>query len=146
MSKLYVDELHPKTNGLYVKTPNRIIWKLGYDSNTQREGTLLFNHTFQLVNATYDSSTGEVTVPVDGLYLCTYMSNNDNTNKYFTLNGSATLYETHGTTNQWHNGSDSNTMVEPILCSANDKIGCYMGTDGSGTYGFNTLFTGVYLG
>ena len=143
MSKIYVDEIRPKTAGSYVQTPNRIIWRLSYSSNTQYEGDLVFDSQLQLVGATYNSSTGKIIVPVDGIYLCTFMSNNDNTFKHFTLNGSTTL---GASGSMWHNGSDSNTHVEPILCEAGDEIGCYMGTAGSGTYGFNTLFTGVFLG
>ena len=120
----------------------QVFWVLGYNSNSQVEGTLVFDNQYKMINCSYNASTGEVTVPVAGIYMCTFTSNNDNAYKHFNVNGS----NPYSSFSQWHNGADSNTLVVPLQLSANDVVTAYMHTAGGGTYGSNTLFTGTFLG
>ena len=120
----------------------QVFWVLGYNGNSQVEGTLVFDNQYKMINCTYNASTGEVTVPMAGIYMCTFTSNNDNAYKHFKVNGS----NPYSSFSQWHNGADSNTLVVPLQLSANDVVTAYMHTAGGGTYGSNTLFTGTFLG
>lgn len=75
MSKLYVDELHPKTTGGQVLTPNKIAFRAtGTESYTsysagatisyyKTSGTGYFNK-----GSHYNTTTYEFTAPVAGLY------------------------------------------------------------------------------
>jgi len=124
-----------------VNHPAKPFWVLGLSTNAQVEGTLAFDVVHKLRNATHNS--GAITILTAGVYLCTFASNNDNTYKHFNINGSNPYASTF---TQWHNGADSNTLVTPLELSVNDVVTCYMGTAGGGTYGHNTLFSGVLIG
>ena len=69
MSKLYVDELHPKTTGGQVTIPNKIAFKAHgnnaayVDTSPVPFPSVQFNY-----GGGYNSSTYEFTVPVAGLY------------------------------------------------------------------------------
>ena len=81
----------------------QVFWVLGYNGNSQVEGTLVFDNQYKMINCTYNASTGEVTVPMAGIYMCTFTSNNDNAYKHFNVNGS----NPYSSFSQWHNGADS---------------------------------------
>jgi len=127
-------------NNATVSFPNKPFWVLGFSSNSQVEGTLAFDQQHKLRGVTNNS--GAITIITAGIYLCTFTSNNDNTYKHFNINGS----NPYGSFSHWHNGSDANTLVTPLELSANDVVTCYMHTAGGGTYGHNTLFSGVLIG
>lgn len=140
MSKIFVDTIEPKTSGGTVTIPNKPIWVLGFSSNSQVEGTLAFDQVHKLRGVTNNS--GAITITTAGVYLCTFSSNNDNAYKHFSINGS----NPYGSFSHWHNGSDANTLTAPLELSVNDIVTCYMHTAGGGTYGHNTLFSGVLIG
>ena len=81
MSKLYVDELHPKTSGSAVKRPNLPAWRLvavhadrtssdAYDVvwNTATDSATTNNRRFVLGGCTHESNGYDMTVPVEGIY------------------------------------------------------------------------------
>ena len=140
MSTLAVDSIEPQTSGIAVTIPNNPTWVLGYVNNSQYEGTLAFDKEYIVTGVT--NSSGSITIITGGMYLCTFSSNNDNTYKHFSVNGS----NPYSSFSHWHNGSDANTLVTPLNLNANDVVTAYMYTDGGGTYGHNTLFTGVLIG
>ena len=140
MSKIFVDTIEPKTSGGTVTIPNKPIWVLGFSSNSQVEVTLAFDQVHKLRGVTNNS--GAITITTAGVYLCTFTSNNDNSSKYFNVNGS-NPYSPFG---HWHNGSDANTLTAPLELSANDVVTAFMATNGGGTFGHNSLFTGVLIG
>ena len=120
----------------------QVFWVLGFSNNNQREGTMVFDTQHKMVNCSYNTSTGQVTVPVAGIYLCTFTTNANDASKFIYVNGS----NPYNPINHWHNGSDANTFVIPLQLSANDIVTAHLNTDGNGTYGSNTAFTGTYLG
>ena len=120
----------------------QVFWVLGFANNNQREGTMVFDTQHKMINCTYNGSTGEVTVPVAGIYLCTFTTNANDASKFFKVNGT----HVYSPINHWHNGSDANTLVLPLQLAANDVVVAHLNTDGSGTYGSNTAFTGTFLG
>jgi hypothetical protein len=70
MSKIYVDEIHPKTSGgditvnrkLYNWFANRTAGDVGVNTD------IVFNNVIADPDSVYNSSTGIVTIPVTGLY------------------------------------------------------------------------------
>jgi hypothetical protein len=76
MSKLYVDEIRPKTDGNQVIMPERPFIKLkgNLASEATTHGTTEIYTNWDVEDSkdiTWNSSNGRITVPVDGLYLLT---------------------------------------------------------------------------
>tara|TARA_R100001594_G_scaffold115012_1_gene149867 strand:- start:15063 stop:15515 length:453 start_codon:yes stop_codon:yes gene_type:complete len=127
-------------NGV-VSQPAKPYWVLGVTSSGQVEGDIAFDNEHAVRGVTH--SGGNITILTAGLYLCTFMTNADGTAtyKYIRKNGT----QMYNPMTQWHNGADSNTLILPIDCAVNDVLDCYHHTAGNGTWGHNTLFTGVLL-
>ena len=95
MSKLYVDELHPKTSGKQVTRPELPAFFARNSSHTyisaaqivvynDVSGTGCFNQ-----GGHYDTSTGKFTAPVDGIYSFAaqfYSNNQVSANMYIEVN------------------------------------------------------------
>ena len=120
----------------------QVFWVLGFANNNQREGTMIFDTQHKMVGCSYNGSTGQVTVPLAGIYLCTFTTNANDASKFIYVNGS----NPYSPINHWHNGNDANTLVLPLQLAANDVVTAHLNTDGNGTYGSNTAFTGTFLG
>ena len=66
----------------------QVFWVLGFVNNNQREGTMIFDNQHKMINCSYNGSTGEVTVPLAGIYLCTFTTNANDASKFIYVNGS----------------------------------------------------------
>ena len=76
------------TSAMTVDTTGRMLkgvqvfWVLGFADNSQREGTMVFDTQHKMVGCSYNGSTGQVTVPVAGIYLCTFTTNANDASKF----------------------------------------------------------------
>ena len=70
MSKLYVDELHPKTSGGAVLMPNKPAFQARGNSNNYIQTTPIpFPSVDFNIGGHYNSSTYKFTCPIDGIYM-----------------------------------------------------------------------------
>ena len=142
MSKLYVDEIHPKTTGGQVTMPSPPAFRAGNNANYSHTGNNLvqFNQVsgvqFYNQGGHYSGSTYKFTAPVDGLYSFTALvlwmnlSNliNMNDSLRFLLNDTTELaygwrraHYNSGSTGS--GGYNSDFMSDQYLLSAGDTIG-----------------------
>lgn len=75
MSKLYVDELHPKTASSAVLIPNKPLASVSLSSsmaaNVTTYPTIIFNQIDLDVGGNYNSGNGVFTCPISGIYQVT---------------------------------------------------------------------------
>lgn len=69
MSKLYVDEIHPKTGGKHIRFPERPVFHAYNLAVTGAGIDLKFTSVSLNKGNCYSSSTGKFTAPVDGVYV-----------------------------------------------------------------------------
>jgi len=75
MSKIYVDEIHPKTSGSHVLMPGRVAFLASFtgtsvaitDIGASLQQVIFDRHIVNVGNC-YNTSTGYFTAPVDGVY------------------------------------------------------------------------------
>ena len=75
MSKIYVDELHPKTSGKYIVMPEKPAFSVGITASITHTSSstspIPYNKTDDVFfnrGSHYDTSTYKFTAPVDGVY------------------------------------------------------------------------------
>ena len=125
MSKLYVDEIQPKTTGGVITfQPNRPAFMARRTSN-QSSGIVIFDTAMINKGSHYNTSDGKFTAPIDGLYSFSsvILSNKDGTDGYFTLaiyvNG-ASYAQMQGYSYVDNDFSSSITVIADL--SANDYV------------------------
>ena len=107
MSKLYVDELHPKTSGKQITFPAKPAFSATLSSDFSFSDAtwskVIFNNTEFDIASNFNTSTGAFIAPVDGIYhfdfflsfnTATQTSSSDYAFGAFYLNGSAKKYIT----------------------------------------------------
>ena len=75
MSKIYVDEIHPKTSGSHVLMPGRVAFLASFQSSGVALSNvgpdaeqIVFNRAVINIGNCYNTSTGYFTAPVGGVY------------------------------------------------------------------------------
>ena len=76
MSKLYVDQIRPKTSGSAVRFPELPCASVGLSTANTKDtsnpytstGTIIFDQVFVNQGSVYNTSNGRFTAPVDGIY------------------------------------------------------------------------------
>ena len=150
MSKLYVNEIHPKTAGGAVIMPA----KPAFNVYNNAGGFDITNATFPLnaarvnVGGYFNLSTSTFTAPVSGTYFFSFrsMTNDQNTRVMLYINGSnaeTLAYEDGGGTD-WHptNGDTIRSL------SVNDTVHIHIGFGSAGTMHGNeyNAFCGYLIG
>ena len=69
MSKLYVNEIHPKTDGEHIRFPERPVFHAYNLAVTAANIDLKFTSVTINKGNCYSSDTGKFTAPVDGVYV-----------------------------------------------------------------------------
>jgi hypothetical protein len=144
MSKLYVDEIHPKTTGSAVLMPNKPLASVSRSSdmaaNVTTYPTIIFNQIDLDVGGNYDSSNGVFTCPISGIYQVTCFGMDSTSGAagalYLRLEKNGVNYGSdcgsYSSANS-HAGASGTWMIQ---CSVNDTLEIsYYATSGvTGTY------------
>jgi len=160
MSKLFVDELRPKTNGNQVLMPDRPAFGVRQLSNTSSSGgtdtantVLKFNDVMYNIGNHYDASTGVFTCPVAGSYFFSFNglynnAQNQSGAAFIRLNGSGSS-SSGEKYRAYHFGSGSNYIQSStsgvIVCAANDTVDIFSEIVGW-HIGKETAFSGYLIG
>jgi len=150
MSKLYVDEIHPKTAGGTITTtglePPLIHFYAQRDAgNVSANQVVVFNNAYQNAGNAYDTSTGIFTAPVSGLYWFgnTVLKNGGDCDVEIWIDGSPKVGKHSSRASNTH---DSTSWSGVFYLNANQNIKCVVsaGTVHSGN--FWSTFTGYLIG
>ena len=164
MSKIYVDEIHPKTTGKQVLMPEKpmfLLKKTAGDARTVQDSW----QTIDFDEATYDVgnncsvSNNTFTVPVDGYYQLNYNMRVDNMgSSYFitavSVNDNFTdreevyhgLYSISGSPNSGIYMTMQNTMLAKLYAGDVLRLKYYSDSDTSYTIQAQTTFSGFLVG
>jgi len=169
MSKLYVDEIRPKTSGSQVVMPERPAFHAYPSASTtlldgNDHQVLPFNATNFNIGGHFSTSTHVFTCPVDGLYFFSLTARLD----LMTSGGYArgVIFNGDNTvTDPWHtanlgnvlltiSGGNHSTDYETLVCSgllqcsANDTVTAMGGHNSDGNVGltYESQFTGFLVG
>ena len=147
MSKLYVDELHPKTTGGQIIMPSKPAFRVSHGTSgswisaggNNVDKTLEFNTASVNVGGHWNTSTHDFTVPIAGTYFfyaqAYFNSNNDNRElrikRHFAAGGTDRV---HTIINAMESGHDQTVTVSDIYTlAAGDKVDFCFRAASSGT-------------
>ena len=166
MSKLYVDELHPKTSGSVAQRATSTVpaWRLNFDqqdslSTGTQAATIstgvdaLTEDNARFMNGGITVSSNSITVPVSGFYQINYFGRGDNIGSgYFqifirandTTSRSASATGGNGTSTTYHHLS----LNEVQYLEAGDTIDFYFSasSDTSWHWENNSMTSGFLIG
>jgi hypothetical protein len=154
LSKLYVDELHPKTSGKYVSNPNIVFFDVRKTSGTTSATNDVPFHTVEADTAGgWGSNNIEYTIPVDGVYMfhAVLLTASNTTTAHvwfdFKVNGTTArrCYSPKSGTAALH-GETEGTLIKKM--TKGDKIKIYYGSGNGDVYNssIHSHFSGVMLG
>lgn len=163
MSKIYVDEIHPKTAGSAVKSPNIPAWRLGVvETNYTTTGwkdlpidtstTSLSTDNSRFINGGVTVSGGQVTVPVSGFYQVNYTGRADLVGSgYFQIamevndTGSGSL---SAIVDSPSSASETLQLSQVLYLEANDAIHFLFNVSSDTSYHIenNSMISGAFLG
>lgn len=164
MSKLYVDEIHPKTSGGAVTRPDLPAWRLGVTETsytTAGKKDLPINTTTSS-NINSDNSTfmtggvtasgAEVTVPVTGFYQVNYVCRVDlvgsgNFQTQIAVNGT-TSGELSAVVDSPSSSNETLTLAQVVYLQANDTIKFTFTVSADTSYHVenNSMISGILIG
>ena len=164
MSKLYVDEIRPKTSGSAVKRPDLPAWRLGvtqtdYTSSGFKDLPIDTSTSSDINsdNATFmtggiTASGAEITVPVTGFYQCNYICRLDligsgNMSCQMAVNGN-TSGELSAIVDDPSGSNETLTLAQVLYLQANDtvKFTFNVSSDTSFHVENNSMISGAFLG
>ena len=150
MSKLYVDEIHPKTSGGAVLIPNRPAFQV-HSPTATGNNSVVYWQTDVVASPHFNKGNGKFSAPISGVYhfFWQLLSNENNAWVVSELrkNGSAILHN-----QQWNGSGEAagrTTQGSALLSlSTSDYVECY---SGASTYanintGTNSFFGGYLIG
>ena len=163
MSKLYVDELHPKTSGSAVKRPDLPAWRLGVTetsyTTTGKKDLPIDTSTTDLTanNANFmtggiTASGNVITVPVTGFYQCNFICRVDLVGSgYFQIHmavNDGTARECTAIVDDPSGTYETLTISQVLYLEANDEIHYYtnVSADTSWHVENNSVISGAFLG
>ena len=158
MSKIYVDEIRPKTSGAQVKFPEKPAFNARLTASETSadysavKDLVCGNAIFDIGN-NYNTSTGKFTAPVDGVYQFHARARTDGANPSYLyivlyLNGSV-INESHDITNGMGTNQHTSQTTALVQLSAGDVVNPKVRTagDSSITVDINgTGFSGFLVG
>ena len=125
MSKLYVDELHPKTTGSHVSFPDKPAFMAVMTSSQASNNDLVFDKVIFDQGNNYDNTTGIFTAPVAGVYQFTlvYLSDDASGNHDCEMKHNSTIVQYLRVDQDFtkHNTASGTVVVD---MAANDTFQC----------------------
>ena len=140
MSKLYVDELHPKTAGKAIQFPAKPAFHVGYKGSwtVTTAGVPVRNNSTQSIRINqgnhWDSANNEFVAPVDGAYYFyggfLRTSSTNVWRGFFRINGSTPADYPQYRTSEGHTSyNETQTFGHLFLLSAGDKVSFELSCD-----------------
>lgn len=151
MSKLFVDEIQPKTTGGIVSIPPQVAFNAHRNSggDTSSGNTLVFNSTTVNIGNGFSTSTGKFTVPVSGTYFlattCLSTSNSSSNDLMIRVDNTNIAQGRVDVGSSAHN-SVSVQVIATLTVGQVVDVYIAAGSGFTGTSGQYTTFCGYLIG